>query len=83
MNNLSDIVKLTKDREKILKILEAFNVDILKLEKKSVNNDKALMIDYIIWLGGINKLLYQKNKIEIENALNESFLNRNIIFTFR
>ncbi len=83
MNNLSDIVKLTKDREKILKILEAFNIDILKLEKKSANNDKALMIDYIIWLGGINKLLYQKNKIEIENALNESFLNRNIIFTFR
>ncbi len=80
MNKLSEIVKLTKDREVILKILASFNIDMLKLENKSTNNDKDLVINYIIWLGGINKLLYQKNKIEIENALNESFLNRNITF---
>ena len=81
MNKVLDIVKLTKDREVILKILESFNIDILKLESMS-SHDKAKH-NYRIWLGGINKLLYQKNKIEIENALNESFLNRNIIFTFR
>lgn len=63
---------LAKDREDTISILKSFDIDILKLEKK--NNY------YIIWLGGINKLLYQKSKIDIETALNEGFLNRNITF---
>ncbi len=72
MQELSYIKMLAKDREDTISILKSFDIDILKLEKK--NNY------YIIWLGGINKLLYQKSKIDIETALNEGFLNRNITF---
>ncbi len=81
MQGLLDLKTLTEDRKEILKILKSFKIDILKLEKK--NND------YIIWLGGINKLLYQKNKIELETILEKSFSdsdkafkNRNIKFIF-
>ncbi len=80
MKSITDIKTLIKDREEILRILKAFNIDILKLENKYNS--------YIIWLGGINKLLYQKNKVEVDSALinyflDKDFKNKNVKFIFR
>lgn len=80
MNKEYSITSLNSDRKDIIEILKPFQIEILKLEMKDYN--------YIIWLGGINKLLYKKYKVEIETALAKHFsarvyLNRNIKFIIR
>ncbi len=72
MQKIEDIHKLIKDREEILEILNLFSIDILKIEKK----DTA----YVVYMGGVNKILFQQNKLEVEEKLKEEFKEVNFIF---
>lgn len=72
MQKIQDIQKLVKDREEIIKILNEFSIEALKIEKK--NNS------YIVSLGGIDKILFTQNKLNIENKFKEDSPEINLLF---
>ena len=82
MQSLVDIQKLIQDRDAILKLLSMYKIEVLKIESKSTkaNSASTKPMTYIISLGGINKILFEQNKNDVEEKLGIIFKNNNFIF---
>ena len=80
------ILKIIEIRDKAIGILSGFGIEINKIDAQNIfhqNNTPVIstvVSQFIISLGGINKIIFNKEKDKIINKLEQEFKGIKFIF---